>query len=350
MGLNAVNKWRLLAVVVISLATVSFHYGFLFPQSAGHGGFLHAIHGRLCYIPIILAAIWFGVKGGVGTAVGITLLTLPYPKFKGITDSHLLLGEYTEMVFYLAIGLVSGVLIEQQWRERRKREALVEELALKERLSSLGQMAAGLAHEIRNPLGSIQGAAEILADDVPPDSKKRDLFDILTKETKRLNNVVDDFLSFARPRPPQAVPTQINDTVNQVVEQARLEAGSGDITIAARLDDGLPQIQADAEQMHQVFLNIVLNAVTAPGTSKVEVESKRDGGDIAVTVRDNGQGIAPDVISKVFDPFFTTRDSGTGLGLSISHQIVSDHGGRIAIDSEPGRGTEVTVWIPVGRK
>ena len=120
----------------------------------------------------VLAAIWFGVKGGVATAVGITLLTLPYPKVKGITDRHTLIGEYTEMVFYIAIGLVAGILIEQQWRERRRREKLDEELAVKKRLSSLGQMAAGLAHEIKNPLGSIHGAAEILSDDLSDDPKK----------------------------------------------------------------------------------------------------------------------------------------------------------------------------------
>jgi signal transduction histidine kinase len=345
--ITAANKWRLLAVVVISLATVSFHYGFLFPASQGHGGFLHAIHGRLCYIPIILAAIWFGVKGGVATALGITLLTIPYPKVKGITDGHELLSEYTEMVFYVAIGLVAGILIEQQWRERKKGEALAEELSVKDRLSSLGQMAAGLAHEIKNPLGSIQGAAEILSDDVPADAKKRDLLNVLTKESKRLNSVVDDFLRFARPRPPQLAPTQLNDTLREVAAQARLEEGVGDIDIVVHLDTDLPVVQVDADQMHQVFLNIVLNALKAADTGTVTIESRMDGGEVAVVIRDNGEGIASEFVSKVFDPFFTTRDAGTGLGLSISHQIVRDHGGRINVTSEKGRGTDVHVRLPV---
>jgi signal transduction histidine kinase len=344
--LTSAQKWRLLAVVIIGLATVSFHYGFLFPSSQGHGGLLHAIHGRLCYIPIILAAIWFGVKGGVATALGITLLTLPYPQVKGITDGHELLSEYTEMVFYVAIGLVAGILIEQQWRERKKSEALAEELSVKDRLSSLGQMAAGLAHEIKNPLGSIQGAAEILSDDTPVDSKKRELLGVLTKETKRLNNVVDDFLRFARPRPPQLAPSQVNDTLRDVAAQARLKESGGDIEIVERLSVDLPEVQADAEQMHQVFLNVILNALAAKGTRTVEVKSRADGGEIAVSVRDDGEGIAPEVVSKVFDPFFTTRDAGTGLGLSISHQIVRDHGGRITVESERGQGTEVTVRLP----
>jgi len=353
MTMSTLNRWRLLAVVVISLATVSFHYGFLFPSSAGHGGILHAIHGRLCYIPIILAAIWFGVRGGVATALGITLLTLPYPKVKGITNSHDLLMEYTELVFYIAIGLVAGILIEQQWRERRKKEALAEELAVQERLSSLGQMAAGLAHEIKNPLGSIQGAAEILADDAPPNSKKRDLFDVLTKESKRLNNVVVDFLRFARPRPPQTRPIQLNDTVRGVIAQARLarpEDRARSVQVIDRLDANLPKVPADGEQMHQVLLNVVFNAIAAAGTTTVEVESMLNDGEVAVVIRDDGEGIAPEHLSKVFDPFFTTRDSGTGLGLSISHQIVGEHGGRITVDSEKGRGTAVTVRLPVAEK
>ena len=120
----------------------------------------------------VMAAIWFGVRGGVGTALAITLLTLPYPKVRGITDPHAVIGEYTEMVFYFAIGLMTGVLIERQWRERERSAALQSELARSERLSSLGQMAAGLAHEIRNPLGSIQGAAEMLSDDAPAGSRQ----------------------------------------------------------------------------------------------------------------------------------------------------------------------------------
>lgn len=198
--------WLVLALVALTAATVSFHYGFLMPPGMH---VLHAIHGRLCYIPIILGAIWFGVRGGLATAFAITALTIPYTL--RIHDHHTLIGEYTEMVFYVAIGLMTGVLIEREWRERERREALQRELARSERLSSLGQMAAGLAHEIRNPLGSIQGVAELLGDDAPVGSKKRELLDVLRKESKRLGTVVDDFLNFARPRPLALAPVDVAD-------------------------------------------------------------------------------------------------------------------------------------------
>ncbi|MDH3497650.1 MAG: ATP-binding protein [Gemmatimonadota bacterium] len=340
-------RWRIAAVSAVTVATVAFHYGFLVPAAQQHG-ILHEIHGRLCYIPIILGAIWFGVRGGLATALAITLLTLPYPRFRGITDSHALIGEYTEMVFYVAIGLTAGVLIELQRRERRRGEALARELARQERLSSLGQMAAGLAHEIKNPLGSIQGASELLAGEEAADGRRRDLFDILVKESKRLGRVVDHFLGFARPRPLHLGPVDIGALVGRVAAQTEIESSRRDVRVEPRVAAGLPPIQADAEQLHQVLLNVVLNAVEASTSGGVvTVEARREPrGEVALTVADDGAGIAPADLPRVFDPFFTTRERGTGLGLSISHAIVQDHGGTISIESTPGRGTRATILLP----
>jgi signal transduction histidine kinase len=335
--------WLVLALAGLTAATVSFHYGFLMPPGMH---VLHAIHGRLCYIPIILGAIWFGVGGGLATAIAISVLTIPYTL--RIHDHHTLIGEYTEMVFYLAIGLMTGVLIEREWRERERRVALERELARSERLSSLGQMAAGLAHEIRNPLGSIQGVAELLGDDAPAGSKKRELFDVLRKESKRLGSVVDDFLNFARPRPLTLAPVDVAAVVQRSVAQMKLDANAHSISIATRVDGDLPRIKGDAEQLHQVFLNLLLNAIAAsPDNGRIEISSSRVPHGVAITVQDWGHGISKDALSRVYDPFFTTRETGTGLGLSISHTIVSDHGGSIDIESEPGKGCAVTVTLPV---
>jgi signal transduction histidine kinase len=347
MSPTAQIRWRIAAVSAVTVATVAFHYGFLVPAAHQHG-ILHAIHGRLCYIPIILGAIWFGVRGGLATAFAITLLTLPYPRFRGITDSHTLIGEYTEMVFYVAIGLTAGVLIELQRRERRRGEALARELARQERLSSLGQMAAGLAHEIKNPLGSIQGASELLAGEEAADGRRRDLFDVLVKESKRLGRVVDHFLGFARPRPLHLGPVDIGALVGRVAAQTEIESSRREVRVEPRVAAGLPPIQADAEQLHQVLLNVLLNAVEASAAGGVvTVEARREPrGGVALVVADDGAGIAPADLPRVFDPFFTTRDRGTGLGLSISHAIVQDHGGTISIESTPGRGTRATIFLP----
>ncbi|HEU4365500.1 MAG TPA: ATP-binding protein [Candidatus Krumholzibacteria bacterium] len=343
------SRWLILVVAVLTAATVSFHYGILIPDS--HSGLLHTIHGRLCYIPIILAAVWFGVRGGLATAGAITILTLPYPRLRGITDHHALLSEYTEMVFYVAIGLMTGVLIERQWRERRRSESLQRELARQERLSSLGQMAAGLAHEIRNPLGSIQGAAEILGDRAEKGSREGELFDVLRKESRRLGTVVDHFLGFARPRPLALAPTDIAAVVERAAAQMELDASSRRITIERAIEAGLPRLQADAEQLHQVLLNLLLNAIAAtPDGGRVTAAAargQRDGARcVVMSVRDAGAGIPPDALPHVFDPFFTTKEGGTGLGLSISHTIVHDHGGWIDIENRPGVGTAVSVILP----
>jgi len=350
--LSRMSHWRILVVVLMTTATVSFHYGILIPDA--HGGLLHAIHGRLCYIPIILSAVWFGVRGGLITAVAITAATLPYARLHGITDRHALVGEYTEMVFYVAIGLMTGVLIERQWRERRRAESLQRELARQERLSSLGQMAAGLAHEIKNPLGSIQGAAEILGDGAPAGSRENELLDVLRKESRRLSGVLDHFLGFARRRPPALAPTDLAVVAERAATQMEVDAASRHVAIERSFADGLPTVRADAEQLHQVFLNLLLNAIAAsPDGDRVLVtaaRAQRDGRPaVAVRIRDWGGGIPEDVLPRVFDPFFTTRENGTGLGLSISHAIVGDHDGWIDIDSRPGKGTDVTVVLPVDR-
>jgi two-component system sensor histidine kinase HydH len=343
--------WRILLIAAITAATVSFHYGLLVPDS--HGGVLHAIHGRLCYIPIILAAVWYGVRGGLITALAITLLTLPYARLKGITDHHTLLGEYTEMVFYVAIGLMTGVLIERQWRERRRSESLQRELARQERLSSLGQMAAGLAHEIRNPLGSIQGAAEMLGDRAPAGTREGELFDVLRKESLRLGAVVNDFLGFARPRPPELAPVDVAAAVERAAAQMELDASARGVSIARSVEAGLPVLQADEGQLHQVLLNLLMNAIAASTDGgRVEISAARTHRDgvpcVALRVHDTGAGIPEDVLPRIFDPFFTTRESGTGLGLSISHGIVREHGGWIDAKSRPFGGTTISVILPAG--
>jgi len=349
MTASATKRWRIGIVAALTAATVSFHYGILIP--AAHGTVIHAIHGRLCYVPIILAAIWFGVRGGLFSALAITALTLPYPWLRGITDHHALVSEYTEMVFYVAIGLMTGVLIERQWRARERNAALERELARRERLSSLEQMAAGLAHEIKNPLGSIQGAAEILGDDAAPGTKERDLFDVLRKESRRLGAVVDDFLGFARPRPPQLADLDVGRAIERASEQIALDASTRHIEIAREIASDLPSVRADAEQIHQVLLNLLINAIAASRDGdRITIGARAENRDgtraVVVSVRDRGTGIDTDVLPRVFDPFYTTKEDGTGLGLSISHTIVRDHGGTIDIESAPGAGTTVTVVLP----
>jgi signal transduction histidine kinase len=342
-----------LAIVVISAGTLAFHYGLIVKPTHDDSGLFHAVHGRLCYIPIILGAIWFGVRGGLAVSLSISALSLPYALFGSHAQHGSSVSEYIEMVFYVFIGLVAGILIEFQRRERRRREALAAELAREKHLSSLGEMAAGLAHEIKNPLGSIAGSAEILGDDFPKGSPKHDLVEVLSKETDRLNRVVDDFLNFARPRPIERSTVEINTILERTAAQIEIDPRyEQNIRVRRRFDPAVPEAAFDSEKLHQVFLNIGLNAVNAmPGGGELTIASitqVRDGSaEIVVSFIDQGKGIAPEDVERIFDPFFTQSDSGTGLGLSISHRIVQHHGGRIDVNPGKDGGTRVDVILPV---
>lgn len=352
MTLTPSNRYRIIIILAVTSFTVAFHYGWIVRPSLDDGGFFHAIHGRLCYIPIILGAIWFGVRGGVGVALLITALTIPYALFGDHSHHGDVISEYTEMIFYMAIGLTAGILIELQRRERRRGETLSRELAREKHLSSLGQMAAGLTHEIKNPLGSIKGAVEILGDDYPPGSKKHELVGVLLTETDRLNRVVEDFLNFARPRPIARTPTQINTVLQNVASQIEIDSNKSNIHVIREFDEDLPVAALDGGSLHQVFLNIALNAVSAmPDGGRLWLRTSRDTLEgqqhVIVTFTDEGTGITPEDTERIFDPFFTRSEEGTGLGLSISHTIVQNHGGRITVTPNRGKGTTVSVILPV---
>ena len=354
MTLSLSTRYRILAITVISAGTLAFHYGLIVKPSHAEAGLFHAIHGRLCYIPIILGAIWFGVRGGLAVSLSISALSIPYALFSSHARHNGAVSEYIEMIFYVFIGLTAGILIEFQWRERRRREALAQELAREKHLSSLGEMAAGLAHEIKNPLGSIKGSAEILGDDFPEGTPKHDIIDVLSKETDRLNRVVEDFLNFARPRPIERSMVDINTLLEQTASQIEIELRDGqNIRVIRDLDRSIPRAPFDPGKLQQVFLNIALNAIASmPDGGDLTISSaarERNGRrEIVVRFVDQGKGIAPEDAERIFDPFFTRSESGTGLGLSISHTIVQNHGGRIELGSNPPSGTRVDVVLPVG--
>lgn len=356
MALSISTRYRILAIAVISAGTLAFHYGLIVKADHDESGLFHAIHGRLCYIPIILGAIWFGVRGGLAVSLSISVLSLPYALLGPHAQHGGAVSEYIEMIFYVFIGLTAGTLIEFQWRERRRREALAEALAREKHLSSLGEMAAGLAHEIKNPLGSIQGSAEILGDDFPEGSPKHDLVEVLSKETDRLNRVVDDFLNFARPRPIERSLVMINEILEQTAAQIEIDPRCDrSIRINRQYDPAIPAAGLDGEKLHQVFLNIGLNALAAmPGGGELTIASqlqKHEGRpEIVVSFIDQGKGIAPEDADRIFDPFFTRSDSGTGLGLSISHRIVKHHGGHIVATPAKTGGTRIDVVLPITRE
>lgn len=240
----------------------------------------------------------------------------------------------------------------------------------RDRLAALGSMSAGLAHEIKNPLGAIKGAAQLL-EEAPMDASAREFLGIILEETDRLNRVVGSFLDYARPNAGNPVPLDINAAVRRTVQI--LSSQYDGVQFAFELEEGLPRARIDAEQFRQVLLNLVQNALQAmDGRGTVSIGSRaraisrsmsgapapsQRGGDLGkgehapemveVSVRDTGPGISPKVLKNLFVPFFTTKDQGTGLGLAISQRIIQNAAGSIDVQTAPGAGTKFIIALPV---
>lgn len=224
-----------------------------------------------------------------------------------------------------------------------------------EKLSALGQLISGVAHELNNPLAIIMGRAQLLMSRGTVEGKLKSDISLINHESERASRIVQRLLAFARPQPPDKVELQLNDLVHQIVDLLRAEAANRGIELRSELDPGLPVTMADGHQIEQVLTNLIQNARHAladrengaPGQICVRTEVRE--GSIRMSVIDNGPGIAPQNLTKIFDPFFTTKPFGvgTGLGLSICYGIVKEHNGNLFVQSEPGKGATFIMELPI---
>ncbi|RMG61135.1 MAG: HAMP domain-containing protein [Deltaproteobacteria bacterium] len=227
-----------------------------------------------------------------------------------------------------------------------------------DRLASLGEMAAGLAHEIKNPLAGISGAIQVLVKEFSKEDPRREILSEVLALVERLDNTVRNLLNFARYTEPEFKLANINDVIDKVIFLARQIPEGRKATFIREFDPAMEEVEVDAEQIKQVFLNLFLNALQAkPEGCEITVKTYREAPPgylkgisrknyIMITVSDNGPGIPPDKLSKIFQPFFTTKEAGTGLGLSITRKILDLHEGHITVESEVGRGTSFHIFLP----
>jgi signal transduction histidine kinase len=240
---------------------------------------------------------------------------------------------------------------------RQLRESRIEierlhrtQMSRAEHMATLGEMATGLAHEIRNPLAGIAGVIEIIGRDLPSTSPARAVVKDVRQEIARINHIVTDLLQTARPHPPRVHRSDLNTTVEHAVMLGRQQALAKSVEIALRKDAFLPEVEHDSDQIHQVLLNLLLNALQAiDQQGRITVTLERKGDSAVVKVADNGRGISPHHLPNIFRPFFTTKGEGTGLGLSLARRIVEDHQGHIDVTSTVGKGTTFTVILPLQR-
>jgi signal transduction histidine kinase len=319
---------------------------------------LHGIYRRLYYFPIILAAFRGGPRGGAMAALLVIALYIPHATGIVGHDPGTTVEKFLEMALYLGVGLVTGTLVGRINAARARLQATAEELqaALDEktameaelvrsaRLAAVGRLSAGLAHEIRNPLASIQGSAEVLGDDFPADHPKGGIFRILIAETGRLNQVLTRFLTFARSEPGDRSTFDLAAEARAVQQLLSLQPDTAPVRISG--ENSLPAL-GNPEQIRQVLLNLAINATTAAGVQgDVMIELSRTAEHVVCRVLDSGQGFTAEARENFGTPFFSTKHEGTGLGLATSLRLVEDLGGTLQIDPATDQGGGVVLTLP----
>ncbi len=236
--------------------------------------------------------------------------------------------------------------IQKTTADLRKTEA---QLIRSEKLAALGQLAAGIAHEIRNPLTSINILIHSLRERLPSENSLQEDIKVIEEEIHRMNEIVDQFLRFAKPSSPFLEKTDVLSIFEETLQLLRPQIEKQRIVVEKEFQ-ALPMIQMDPEQMKQAMLNLLLNAIQAMpegGQLTLKGQNSKDGQWIHLSIEDSGMGISPEDIDKLFDPFFSTKEGGVGLGLSITHRIIDQHHGKIEVENAPEKGTIFTVWLPI---
>lgn len=228
-----------------------------------------------------------------------------------------------------------------------------------DRLSTLGTLAAGLAHEVKNPLGGIKGAAQLLEREFKPESEMLEYTRVMIRETERIDHIIRELLELASPRGLKWAPTNLHQVLGDIMRLQRQAVANRQIEFIQHLDPSIPEIMADEEMLTQLFLNLICNAIDAIGVDgRLTVSSRvlsdyrlsqneRRSRMVAIEISDDGPGISAEDLENIWTPFFSTKSGGTGLGLTICHKIVSEHRGMIKAESDPGHGTKFTVLLPL---
>jgi two-component system, NtrC family, sensor kinase len=258
-----------------------------------------------------------------------------------------------ELDFLAAVAEQSALALDKA-RFIEAQESRYKHLVIQtEKLTALGRMAAGIAHEINNPMGGILVYTTMLMDQVPEGGPLREGLDVIAQETLRCKRIIQELLDFSRERPPLKKMSDVNSVMEKALRILENEFRLRRIQLEKKLSPGLPPAFLDANQIQQVFMNILINALEATqerGKVKVVTRPGPDGETVIVEILDNGCGIPSENLAKLFEPFFSTKDKGTGLGLSVSFGIVQNHQGQIDVSSLPGSGTHFSITLPVQAK
>jgi signal transduction histidine kinase len=333
----------------------------------GFTGGISSTYYLILLLPVVSAATTLNVGG----TISFTLLAcLTYLSFLGYLDwtrqelAPEAIGEIgLRVLFLVVVAFLTHQLAQENRVEARKYQAVAGQLEAanrslqaaeaavrrSERLAALGQLTAGLAHELRNPLGTMRASAEMLSKNVGGENEiARELAGFISTEVDRTNSLITRFLEFARPLELRLQKTDLSRIIDNAITELGRHNPPYDITVYRNYSPDLPSLDLDAELMERVVYNLLLNAAQAtPAGGAVTVKTRAAGANAELSVIDRGSGIAKEHLESIFNPFFTTKSYGVGLGLAIVSKIVDEHGGSISVESVPGEGTVMRVFLPM---
>jgi two-component system sensor histidine kinase HydH len=361
MGTSPKYNWTSVTTIAAGIICIS-----LVRQLVPHSAILlHNILQNLYVVPIVIAALYRGWKGGIFAAIfsgaSDTLFTLSALAAKTSLQDHLA-SQSAEMVDFILVGLVAGILADRQREQKNALQRTTEQLSQvykelqenfermkrAERLYAIGQLSAGLAHEIRNPLASLSGTIGIMRRNPSAAEKRSECLDIMDKECQRLSNLLTSFLDYAKPRPPKLLKIDIAAVLDSVISLMSHALDQKSITLRKETALQLPALECDPELLKQVLVNLLINAIQASSNGgEILLQARIRGSDLLIQVRDQGNGVSADDLDKIFDPFFTTKEHGTGLGLSVAYKIVEQLGGILSAERNSDQGMTFTILLPI---
>ena len=332
----------------------------------GVSGGVQSSYYLIMMVPVVSAATLFGALGTLVVTLTASVSYLSFLLFVDWSRLFLLTVDIRELclrvLFLCILGFLTHRLVEANRTQARKYQSVAEQLAeanrslqkaeaavrRSERLAALGQLTAGLAHELRNPLGTMKASAEVLQKKVSDDDEVvKELAGFIATEVDRTNSLVTRFLDFARPMELRLKQTELTELIDQAVAELEKHQPPYKVAVYKNYSPDIKPLALDGELMARVFSNLLDNAAQAtPPGGAITVKTRQAGGGVEIAIIDRGSGIVASDLESIFNPFFTTKSSGVGLGLAIVTKIVDEHGGKITVESEPGKGSVFRVLLP----
>ncbi len=367
-GVRSPHFWIIAALMAV--LTLVYYAGYTPLAQFGSfftDAFPHDLHRTLFLIPIIYAALTFRVRGALGASFVFLCVVLPRTFYSPYTDP--LVRPLLLVLFTAFLGVLTAMLIDRVEKEEKAHVELniahqklstyvqqlkesQDQLIQAEKLTSLGQMAASIAHEINNPLAGVLVYTRLLSKKLTEDTaRKEESLDYLAKmesEVSRCSRIIRNLLDFARQTQPTLRLVDINQVIEQVLAMVGHQAQLQNVEVVKEFSPSLPKVMADFDQLQQIFTNLTLNAIQAmPDGGRLTIRSSAVDSEVRIDVQDTGCGISKENMGKLFTPFFTTKakGKGVGLGLAVVHGIIERHKGRIKVQSEVGKGTTFSVYL-----